>query len=102
MTWKSAFNCCGRAHHVRKFAHHVAPSLTSFGRPRLRWPGFRITARCGGTIRTMVALMRRSWVVVAVAAVLGLVGVAPAMAKSSRPERFGEPVYLALGDSVAA
>jgi lysophospholipase L1-like esterase len=50
----------------------------------------------------MVALMRRGWTVVAAAAVLALAGATPASAKPKRPEGFGKPVYLAVGDSVAA
>jgi lysophospholipase L1-like esterase len=50
----------------------------------------------------MVALMRRSSAVVAAVIVLTLAGATPAAAGSNTPERFGEPVYLALGDSVAA
>jgi lysophospholipase L1-like esterase len=44
--------------------------------------------------------MRRNSAVVAAAALLALAGAAPALAQSNRPERFGAPVYLALGDSV--
>ena len=56
-------------------------------------PGCGSTPRCGGTIGTMVALMRRGWTVVAAAAVLALAGATPASAKSKRPEGFGKPVY---------
>jgi lysophospholipase L1-like esterase len=52
--------------------------------------------------RTMVAPMRRNSAVVAAAALLALAGATPALAESNTPEGFGEPVYLALGDSVAA
>lgn len=46
--------------------------------------------------------MTRIPAAVAAAAVLALAGAVPALAKSTTPERFGNPVYLALGDSVAA
>ena len=51
---------------------------------------------------TMVAFMRRISAVVAAATVLALSGAMPALAGSSKPKGFGQPVYLALGDSVAA
>ena len=50
----------------------------------------------------MVALVTRIPAAVAAAAVLALAGGVPALAESRTPERFGKPVYLALGDSVAA
>jgi lysophospholipase L1-like esterase len=47
--------------------------------------------------------MTRVPAAVAVAAVLAVAGAAPALAESNAtPGRFGNPVYLALGDSVAA
>ena len=50
----------------------------------------------------MVALVISIPAAVAAAAVLALVGGVPALAESRAPEPFGKPVYLALGDSVAA
>jgi lysophospholipase L1-like esterase len=50
----------------------------------------------------MVTVMTRLPVALAAAAVLALAGAVPAIAESNTPDRFGSPVYLALGDSVAA
>jgi hypothetical protein len=50
----------------------------------------------------VVTVTTRLPVVLGVAVLLASAGVLPAVADADQPGRFGAPVYLALGDSVAA